>query len=66
MIGQFSLYQCKGVPGTAALHIFCNQVSKYVEDFFIIYILLFSHNVQTSIQAQVSPYNIGKKSIYMS
>ena len=28
MIGQFSLYQCKGMPGTAALHIFCNLVSK--------------------------------------
>ena len=25
MIGQFSLYQCKGMPGTAALHVFCNQ-----------------------------------------
>ena len=28
VIGQFSLYQCKGMSGTAALHIFCNQASK--------------------------------------
>ena len=28
MIGQFSLYQCKGMSSTAALHIFCNMVSK--------------------------------------
>ena len=28
VIGQFSLYQCKGMPGTAALHVFCNQASK--------------------------------------
>ena len=27
-IGQFSLYQCKGMSGTAALHVFCNQASK--------------------------------------
>ena len=24
VIGRFSLYQCKGMPGTAALHVFCN------------------------------------------
>ena len=28
VIDQFSLYQCKGMSGTAASHIFCNQVSK--------------------------------------
>ena len=28
VIGQFSLYQCKGMPGTAASHVFCNQASK--------------------------------------
>ena len=28
VIGMFSLYQCKGMPGTAASHIFCNLVSK--------------------------------------
>ena len=28
VIGQFSLYQCKGMPGTAALHVFCNRASK--------------------------------------
>ena len=28
VIGQFSLYQCKGMSGTAALHVFCNQASK--------------------------------------
>ena len=28
VIGQFSLYQCKGMPGTAASHILCNQASK--------------------------------------
>ena len=27
-IGQFSLYQCKGMSGTAASHVFCNQASK--------------------------------------
>ena len=27
-IGQFSLYQFKGMSGTAALHVFCNQASK--------------------------------------
>ena len=27
-IGSFGLYRCKGILGTAALHIFCNQVSK--------------------------------------
>ena len=32
VIGQFSLYQCKGMSGTAALHIFCNQASKCVEE----------------------------------
>ena len=28
-IGQFSLYQCKGMSGTAASHVFCNQASKF-------------------------------------
>ena len=28
VIGQFSLYQCKGMPVTAASHVFCNQASK--------------------------------------
>ena len=28
VIGQFRLYQCKGMSGTAALHVFCNQPSK--------------------------------------
>ena len=28
VIGRFSLYQGKGMPGTAALHVFCNQASK--------------------------------------
>ena len=28
VIGRFSLYQCKGMPGTAALHVICNQASK--------------------------------------
>ena len=28
VIGQFSLYQCKGMSGTAALHFFCNLASK--------------------------------------
>ena len=28
VIGQYSLYQCKGMSGTAALHIFSNQASK--------------------------------------
>ena len=28
VIGQFSLYQCKGMPGTAASHVFCNLASK--------------------------------------
>ena len=28
VIGQFSLYQCKGMSGTAASHVFCNQASK--------------------------------------
>ena len=28
VIGQLSLYQCKGMIGTAALHVFCNQASK--------------------------------------
>ena len=27
VIGQFSLYQCKGMSGTDALHVFCNQAS---------------------------------------
>ena len=28
VIGQFRLYQCKGIPVTAASHFFCNQASK--------------------------------------
>ena len=28
VIGQFRLYRCKGMPGTVALHVFCNLVSK--------------------------------------
>ena len=28
MIGQLSLYQCKGMSVTAASHVFCNQASK--------------------------------------
>ena len=28
VIGQFNLYQCKGMSVTAASHVFCNQVSK--------------------------------------
>ena len=24
VLGQFSLYQCKGISGTAASHVFCN------------------------------------------
>ena len=28
VIDQFGLYQCKGMSGTAALHIFCNLASK--------------------------------------
>ena len=28
VIGQFSLYQCKGMSGTVASHIFCNLASK--------------------------------------
>ena len=28
VIGQFSLYQCKGMSGTAASNVFCNQASK--------------------------------------
>ena len=27
-IGRFSLYQCKGMSGTAASHVFCNKASK--------------------------------------
>ena len=27
-MGQFRLYRCKGMPGTGALHIVCNQASK--------------------------------------
>ena len=27
-IGQFSLYQCKGMSSTAASHVFCNLASK--------------------------------------
>ena len=29
--GQFGLYRCKGMSVTAALHIFCSQVSKMCE-----------------------------------
>ena len=32
VIGQFSLFQCKGMPGTAALHIFWHQASKCVKE----------------------------------
>ena len=28
VIGQFSLYQCKGMSVTAASHVFCNQALK--------------------------------------
>ena len=28
VMGQFRLYRCKGMPGTAALHMICNQASK--------------------------------------
>ena len=28
VIGQFSLFQCKGMSVTAASHVFCNQASK--------------------------------------
>ena len=28
VMGQFCLYRCKGMSGTAALHIVCNQASK--------------------------------------
>ena len=28
VIGQYTLYQCKGMSGTAASHVFCNQASK--------------------------------------
>ena len=28
VMGQFSLYRCKGMSCTAALHIVCNQASK--------------------------------------
>ena len=31
VIGQFSLYQCKGMSVTAASHVFCNQASKLCE-----------------------------------
>ena len=31
MIGQFSLYQCKGMSGPAASHVFCNQASNLCE-----------------------------------
>ena len=27
-MGHFRLYRCKGISGTAALHIVCNQASK--------------------------------------
>ena len=32
VIGQFRLYQCKGMSGTIALHTFCNQASKCVKE----------------------------------
>ena len=32
MIGQFSLYQCKGMSDTAASHVFCNQASNCVKE----------------------------------
>ena len=28
VLGQFSLYDCKGMSGTAASHVFCNLASK--------------------------------------
>ena len=28
VIGQFRLYRCKGMSGTTALHVVCNQASK--------------------------------------
>ena len=28
VIGQFKLYQCKGMSFTAASHVFCNKASK--------------------------------------
>ena len=28
VIGQFGLYQCKGMSGTVASHVFCNLASK--------------------------------------
>ena len=31
MIGKFSLYQCKGMSGTAAPHAFCSQASELYE-----------------------------------
>ena len=31
VIGQFRLFRCKGMTGTAVLHIFCNDVSKCVK-----------------------------------
>ena len=31
-IGQFSLYQCKGMSSTAASHVFCNLASKCVKE----------------------------------
>ena len=32
VMGQFLLYRCKGMSGTAALHIVCNQASKCVQE----------------------------------
>ena len=32
VIDKFRLYRCKGMAGTAALHIFCNEVSKCVKE----------------------------------
>ena len=31
MIGQFSLYQCKGMSSTVASHVFCNLASKFCQ-----------------------------------
>ena len=32
VMGQFRLYPCKGLSGTAALHIICNQASKMCQE----------------------------------
>ena len=31
MMDKFRVYRCKGMSGTAALHIFCDKVSKCVK-----------------------------------